>query len=187
MRLEAPPPPSEPLAHLPVAVDERQLAGAGQADVEQRSLLALALAAGHGGGGAELAGGRWNSKGRPAVYGSLDPSTAILEVAAHKGFKALDTLPHVLLCARILAPERVHWVTAGSLPNPNWLVPGSPGQGQQAHSDALLDQHPFIIVPSTVSRYSWNIVMNPVTAEGLYEVVIEEAFALDTRLNSLGG
>ncbi|WP_445006108.1 RES family NAD+ phosphorylase [Halomonas mongoliensis] len=144
------------------------------------------LAGWNSGTGAELAGGRWNSKGRAAVYGSLDPSTAILEVAAHKGFKALDTLPHVLLCARILAPERAHRVTADSLPNPNWLVPGSPGQGQQSHGDALLDQHPFIIVPSTVSRYSWNIVMNPVTAEGLYEVVIEEPFALDTRLNPPG-
>ncbi|MCG6658263.1 RES domain-containing protein [Halomonas campisalis] len=133
--------------------------------------------------GAELAGGRWNSKGRAAVYGSLDPSTAILEVAAHKGFKALDTLPHVLLCARILAPERAYRVTADSLPNPNWLIPGSPGQGQQSYGDWLLNQHPFLIVPSTVSRYSWNIVMNPVTAEGLYDVVLEEPFALDTRLN----
>ena len=144
------------------------------------------LASWNSGIGAELAGGRWNSKGRPAVYGSLDPSTAILEVAAHKGFKALDTLPHILLCARILAPERAHRITADTLPNPNWLVPGSPGQGQQSHGDALLDQHPFIIAPSTVSRHSWNIVMNPVTAEGLYEVVIEEPFALDTRLNPPG-
>jgi RES domain-containing protein len=132
--------------------------------------------------GAELGGGRWNSKGRAAVYGSLDPSTAILEVAAHKGFKALDTVPHVLLSARILDPTQVHEVTPGSLPNPNWLIPGSPGQGQQAHGDRLLAQHPFIIVPSTVSRHSWNIIMNPIHADGLYEIVVEEPFALDTRL-----
>ncbi|MFC2993397.1 RES family NAD+ phosphorylase [Halomonas tibetensis] len=145
------------------------------------------LASWNSGIGAELAGGRWNSKGHPAVYGSLDPSTAILEVAAHKGFKALDTLPHVLICARVLAPERAHRITVDSLPNPHWLIPGSPGKGQQAHGDRLLDRHPFVIVPSTVSRYSWNIVMNPVTAEGLYEVVIEEPFALDTRLHPPGG
>lgn len=30
--------------------------------------------------GAELGGGRWNSKGQAAVDGSLDASTAILEV-----------------------------------------------------------------------------------------------------------
>ncbi|EPC00502.1 hypothetical protein L861_06065 [Litchfieldella anticariensis FP35 = DSM 16096] len=137
--------------------------------------------------GAELGGGRWNSKGRAAVYGSLDPSTAILEVAAHKGFKALDTKAHFLLCARILAPSRVYEVTPESLPNPNWLIPGSPGQGQQTHGDHLLEEHPFILVPSTVSRYSWNIVMNPVSAQGLFELVIQEKFALDTRLNSPHG
>lgn len=133
--------------------------------------------------GAELGGGRWNTKGRAAVYGSLDPSTAILEVAAHKGVAALDTVPHVLLCARLLDPSVVFEVTAESLPNPNWLVPGFPGQGQQAYGDRLLEQHPFILVPSTVSRHSWNIVMNPATAQGLFEVVLEEPFALDTRLN----
>lgn len=133
--------------------------------------------------GAELGGGRWNSKGRAAVYGSLDPSTAILEVAAHKGFKALDTVSHVLLCVRILDASQVYEVTPASLPNPNWLIPGSPGQGQQTYGDNLLEQHPFIIVPSTVSRYSRNIVMNPASAKGLVELVIEEPFALDTRLN----
>lgn len=133
--------------------------------------------------GAELAGGRWNTKGRSAVYGSLDPSTAILEVAAHKGFKALDTIPHVLLCARILDPTLAYEVSLDAVPNPNWLIPGSPGLGQQTFGDRLLEQHPFIIVPSTVSRYSHNIVMNPTTAKGGYELVIEEPFALDTRLN----
>jgi RES domain-containing protein len=83
----------------------------------------------------------------------------------------------------ILARKHTHQVASDSLRNPNWLVPGSPGQSQQSHGDTLLDQHPFVIVPSTVSRHSWNIVMNPVTAEGLYEVVLEEPFALDTRLN----
>ena len=86
----------------------------------------------------------------------------------------------------ILARKQANPITADSLPNPNWLVPGSPSQGQQRHGDALLDQPPFIIVPSKVSRHSWNIVMNPVTAEGLYEVVIEEPFSLDTRLNPPG-
>nr|WP_299243575.1 RES domain-containing protein [uncultured Halomonas sp.] len=133
--------------------------------------------------GAELGGGRWNTKGRAAVYGSLDPSTAILEVAAHKGFKALDIIPHVLLCARILDSSLIYEVAPASIPNSNWLIPGSPGQGQQAHGDKLLEEHPFIVIPSTVSRHSWNIVMNPVTAQGLFEVVLEEPFALDTRLN----
>jgi RES domain-containing protein len=133
--------------------------------------------------GAELGGGRWNSKGIKAVYSSADPSTAILEVAVHKGFRALDTVPHVLTAARILDLSRVHRISPDDVPNPNWLVPGTPSLGQQQFGDELLAQHPFILIPSAVSRHSWNIVMNPDLAEGLYEVVRQEGFALDTRLN----
>jgi len=133
--------------------------------------------------GAELAGGRWNSKGIKTVYCSADPSTAILEVAVHKGFQALDTVPHVLTCARVIDPKRVHHVLPGSVPNPNWLFPGSPGRGQQQYGDGLLAQHPFILIPSAVSRHSWNVLVNPVIAQGMFEVVSRERFALDTRLN----
>ena len=52
------------------------------------------------GEGAFRTGGRWNSKGVRAVYCSLDPATAILEVAVHKGFKTLDTMPYVITAAR---------------------------------------------------------------------------------------
>uniref|UniRef100_UPI003F94965A RES family NAD+ phosphorylase n=1 Tax=Rhodoblastus sp. TaxID=1962975 RepID=UPI003F94965A len=48
------------------------------------------------GAGAYLEGGRWNGKGVRAVYCSIDPATAILEVAVHTGFEALDSVPHVL-------------------------------------------------------------------------------------------
>ncbi|MEA2728512.1 MAG: hypothetical protein QOF70_2987, partial [Acetobacteraceae bacterium] len=44
------------------------------------------------GEGAYRLGGRWNTKGVRAVYCSVDPATAILEVAVHKGFRALDTV-----------------------------------------------------------------------------------------------
>lgn len=133
--------------------------------------------------GAELAGGRWNSKGRKAVYCSADPSTAILEVAVHKGFQALDTVAHVLTCARVKDLKQVHQVLPDAIPNANWLFPGAPGRGQQQFGDDLLAQHPFILIPSAVSRHSWNVLINPVLAEGLFERVSQERFALDTRLN----
>ena len=53
------------------------------------------------GEGAFREGGRWNSKGVRAVYCSIDAATAILEVAVHKGFKVLDTMPYVITAARI--------------------------------------------------------------------------------------
>ena len=48
------------------------------------------------GEGARLTGGRWSPAGMVATYCSLDPSTAILEVAVHKGFDTLNGVPHVL-------------------------------------------------------------------------------------------
>jgi RES domain-containing protein len=135
------------------------------------------------GEGAYLVGGRWNSRGVRAVYASLDPATAILEVAVHKTFRALDIVPHVLTSARILDPSRIHVVDAGAVPNPNWLRPGIPGAGQQAFGDTLLAAHPLILFPSVVSTHSWNVIFDPVAAKGLYGAVSQEPFALDERLH----
>lgn len=135
------------------------------------------------GKGAELVGGRWNPKGQPVVYAALDPSTAILEVAVHKGFKALDSQPYTLTEVRVLDPSAVHMVELDTISNSNWLLPGSPSRSQQEFGGSLLAQYPFVLFPSCVSRYSWNLLMNPALADGLYELVLQEPFALDGRLN----
>jgi RES domain-containing protein len=62
------------------------------------------------GEGAYRVGGRWNRRGVRAVYCSIDPATAILEVAVHKGFRALDTVAHVLTALIVLDPAAVHVV-----------------------------------------------------------------------------
>lgn len=130
-----------------------------------------------------MAGGRWNSRGRKAVYCSADPSAAILEVAVHKGFLALDTVSHMLTCARVKDLRLVHQVEPSVILNPNWLFPGSPGRGQQQYGDELLSQHAFVLIPSAVSRHSRNVLVSPLLAQELIEVVSQERFALDTRLN----
>lgn len=116
------------------------------------------------GEGAYQGGGRWNSRGARAVYCSIDPATAILEVAVHKGFKALDTVTHILTAMTIAEPPGVHVVHPVSVPNPNWLRPGIPGAGQQAFGDALLARHKFILIPSAVSSHSWNLIFVSTTA-----------------------
>jgi len=133
--------------------------------------------------GAEGSGGRWNPKGVQVVYTSLDAATAILEVAVHKGFEALDCMPHTLTAARVLDMSRVHKVDPEDIPNPNWLIPGTPSRSQQAFGATLLAQHPFVLMPSSVSRHSWNLLVNPTLAKGLYELVLQEQFGLDGRLN----
>lgn len=133
--------------------------------------------------GSAKAGGRWNPVGFPVVYCSADPATALLEVAVHKGFAVIDTVRHVLTRARILDVADVHVVTPEDVPNGAWLRPGSPSRGQQAFGRALLEQHVFVVIPSTVTQESWNLLFNPTRAAGRYELETQKRFALDTRLN----
>ncbi len=133
--------------------------------------------------GSAKVGGRWNLVGYPVVYCSVDPATAILEVAVHKGFAVLDTVPHVLTRARIFAVTDVHVVMPENVPNAGWLQPGSPSRGQQAFGRSLLEEHLFVVIPSTVTQESWNLLFNPTRAAGRYVMERQQRFALDTRLN----
>jgi RES domain-containing protein len=139
------------------------------------------------GEGSYLVGGRWSSRGVRAVYAALDPATSILEMAVHKTFKTLDTVPHVLTWARIADARQAHVVEAAEVPNPNWLRPGAVSAGQQAFGDARLKAHPFVLIPSVVSTHSWNVIFDPAVAKGRYVLLAQEAFALDTRLHAPTG
>jgi RES domain-containing protein len=134
------------------------------------------------GEGSYRVGGRWNNRGTRAVYCSIDPSTAILEVAVHKGFRALDIVPHVLT-AIIVDPRDVFVVHPTDVPNPNWLRPGIPSAGQQTFGDSLLVSHKFIVIPSAVSTESWNFIFVALKAVASYSVRSQTRFALDTRLH----
>lgn len=137
------------------------------------------------GEGAFLVGGRWNSRGVRAVYCSIDPATAILEVAVHKGFRALDVVPHVITSATI-DPADVFVVEPNIVPSPNWLRPGIPSAGQQAFGDELLATHRVVVIPSVVSTASWNLIFTAATAAGSYKLRSQYPFALDTRLHPPG-
>ncbi|MEO8136292.1 MAG: RES domain-containing protein, partial [Betaproteobacteria bacterium] len=131
------------------------------------------------GEGSRLFGGRWNSKGRRVVYCSVDPATSILEVAVHKRFEILDTVPHVLTAALIRDVSAVRVVEPGEVPNPDWLRPGAPSAGQSAFGDNLLSAHPFVLIPSVVSSHSWNVLFDMDVAKGMYLMQTQEAFVLD--------
>ena len=131
--------------------------------------------------GAFRVGGRWSSPGRRVLYTALDPATAILEVAVHKGFDALDRLPHALLALRI-DPDAVRIVQPGEIPNPHWLRPGVVSRNQQAFGDALLEAHPLVVIPSVVSTHSWNLLISAAAVEGPVALHARERFALDPRL-----
>lgn len=136
------------------------------------------------GEGAFRVGGRWNSPGRRTVYAALDPATAVLEVAVHKGFQVLDTQPHRLTHARILDASWVHVVRPDAVPNPHWLNPGTPNSNQQRFGDDLTRAHRFVLIPSVVPRHSWNLIFDAAAGADGFTDVQTERFALDPRLQA---
>jgi RES domain-containing protein len=133
--------------------------------------------------GAFLFGGRWSSPNRRVLYTSLDPSTAILEVAVHKGLRTLDAVAHMLVQIEVVRPKRVFKLDPAHVPNANWLRPGTVSKDQQLFGDALLKAHALVMIPSVVSTHSWNLLIDVDAAAGQFKLVSSEAFALDPRLN----
>jgi RES domain-containing protein len=83
----------------------------------------------------------------------------------------------------MLDPGLVKIVQPSDVPNPNWLHPGIPSAGQQQFGDALLANHTFVLIPSVVSTFSWNLIFDPEKAKGKYVLRTQVAFALDPRLH----
>jgi RES domain-containing protein len=137
------------------------------------------------GEGAFQVGGRWNSAGTRCVYCSLEPATAVLELAVHVGFTALNSTPYVLTRARMTNLSALHICQRGDVPNANWLVPGAVSAGQRAFGDNLLARHEFVVLPSVVAPQSWNLIFQPSSATGGYVVEEQSPFALDPRLDPL--
>jgi RES domain-containing protein len=132
--------------------------------------------------GSNLNGGRWNIPGRRVIYASVDPSSAILEVAANGSFDALDKEPYVLTCFEVISDSKVKIVQPEDVPNPYWLSPARPSPNQRLFADALLAEHPFVLIPSAATRHSWNLLVSCELAEGQFRMVSQERFGLDTRL-----
>ena len=85
--------------------------------------------------------------------------------------------------ARVNDPAEVYVVNPASVPNANWLRPGAPSAGQQQFGARLLASHRFVLIPSSVSTHSWNLVFDCIRATGAYTLCGQEPFALDTRLH----
>ena len=98
-------------------------------------------------------------------------------------FETLDRVPHTFTRFRVLDPGDVKIVRASSVPNQGWLYPSFISAGQQQFGDEKLSTNPFVLFPSVVSRWSWNLVFRPDLAKGKYSDVLQEDLSLDGRLN----
>jgi RES domain-containing protein len=133
------------------------------------------------GEGARLAGGRWNSRGRAAVYTSSRLSLAALELLVHTD---VVLVPPDLVACEIEVPDdiAIDSIELTELPN-DWRLPGH--LGCRAIGDKWLDegQTAVLRVPSAVVPEEWNYLINPRhRAARSIEIVRRRRFSFDARL-----
>ena len=111
------------------------------------------------GTGAMLVGGRFNSSGRPVIYGATSYAGAMLEVLVHA---RIGKVPHTHLVVEAEVPEgtAVERAAAPSLPA-DWDAPDS--ISARTYGDAWLAERrtAILLVPSVVVREEWNVLVNP--------------------------
>ena len=110
------------------------------------------------GTGGLLVSGRWHTKGRPVVYCTLNPSTALLETLVHMEIDSEDR-PERFQVLKIEGPDTVSQERIEALPS-DWAddlgVTQSVGDQWLSAERSLLLAVPSVLVPET-----WNVLMNP--------------------------
>lgn len=133
------------------------------------------------GSGAALVGGRWNSPGRPLIYGSLSYACALLERLVHAGTGRIPK-HQVTVVITIPASITVEEPAITVLPS-DW--DGSAETPARAFGDAWLAERRscVLIVPSVVAKYERNLLINPAHPDfSLVKASAPEPVAWDARL-----
>lgn len=126
--------------------------------------------------------GRWHTKGRPVIYCTWNPSTALLETLVHMEIDAED-LPERFQVLKIEGPDTlsIEKIDADTLP-PTWaqdtIVTQNLGDSWLSAKQSLLLEVPSALVPETT-----NILINPMHEEaGLLKIIRIYEHAFDARL-----
>lgn len=133
------------------------------------------------GEGARLAGGRWNTRGRAAVYASSRLSLAALELLVHTD---VPLAPPDLVAFEIDVPDTldIESVDLAELPK-DWRLPGHPSCRAVGDTWLAEERTAVLRVPSAVVPEEWNYIINPThRAAKAIQVVGRRKFAFDSRL-----
>jgi RES domain-containing protein len=114
------------------------------------------------GEGARLFGGRWNSRGRRALYTSSHLSLSVLETYVHIPPELGDDLP-VLRAVQISISDQPGAVRISPQDLTNLLASADPLAACRAVGDAWLDRNDQLVleVPSILVPEETNFVVNP--------------------------
>ena len=111
------------------------------------------------GTGAALLGGRWNSPGRAAIYGSLSYACAMLEILAHAAIGRVPPTQRFVI-AEVSDGLSVERHDPLSLPS-GWDAEDS-SVARQFGDDWLASARSLVlVVPSVVARLECNAILNP--------------------------
>jgi RES domain-containing protein len=115
------------------------------------------------GSGAAMIGGRWNSVGRPVIYGSLSYSCAMLEILAHANIGMIPA-SHCFVVADV--PEGVSMETHAAHVLPKaWDAEDSPVAREFGDQWLKEARSALLILPSVIARLDWNVLVNPMHAD----------------------
>lgn len=134
------------------------------------------------GKGAEICGGRWNTKGTPMIYTSESRALCLAELSVHL---PLGIIPTDFVIVSIQIPESVKFkiLNPNDLPA-NWASIPPDVQTQLIGSDFIhANSFLFIKVPSAIVPDEWNILINPLHRMiHTVHIVEKKPFAFDGRL-----
>ena len=133
------------------------------------------------GKGAEMSGGRWNSKGTAIVYTSQSRALCMAEIAVHT---PLGNLPIDYCLVTIALPDHSIHVLNAKVLSDNWRSFPHLDETQKI-GDKFITEEKYLVlqVPSAVVQGDFNFLLNP-RHKKISEVKIidVESFDFDERL-----
>lgn len=133
------------------------------------------------GKGAEMAGGRWNSKGVPAIYTSASRALCTTEIAVHT---PLGNIPQDYQIISIKIPDTgIYALPEPGLPKDWKIFPHS--MHTQKIGDQFARESKFLVmrVPSAVVQGDFNYLINPRHQDfSKVKIVNVQPFSFDERL-----
>ena len=134
------------------------------------------------GKGAEITGGRWNSKGNAMVYTSSSRALSMAEIAVHT---PLGCLPDDFVLVEIQIPLNtlILEISENELP-PNWRSFINRQVTQKIGDHFILNNKALVLkVPSAVVQGDYNFLINPYHPEkNKIKISRVESFQFDERL-----
>lgn len=133
------------------------------------------------GRGAEIAGGRWNSKGVRMLYTSASRALCTTEIAVHTPLGNVPTDYYIISVK--LPAVKVLELTTAKLPSGWNVFPHE--QSTQRLGDLFVQNNKFLVmrVPSAVVQGDFNYLINPLHADfPKVKIVNTQSFNFDPRL-----